>query len=292
MTDQGQLIDDGRKSGVYYGDDVLETPFAQVPVALMRRGDLQPGPRLLYAVLATFRYHRGDPVWPSKATLAEHCGVSERQVRTWQAVLIKEGYVTVEDRPGRTPMIWLWPNGEGGSTRPGGRKPTSGVGRKPTSGEEESVEEVQGRFSAAGKPATIPMDGAAQLQHLREGVPPEDLSLIDEWLDAAASQNQSGTMTMSRRVNETRALLSLRGAVGAEAWRYGMSAALRKEGGPALALNYVKKAAGSWRPGMDLPGNGRRLPVEDPARQYERELMAEDAERERLAEEERRAAKA
>lgn len=84
-----------------------------------------------------------------------------------------------------------------------------------------------------------------QLGDLRADVPTEELALIDEYLDHAAAENKSGTITLGRRVNETRDLLDLRETLGEGPWRYGMSAANRKS---APNLNYVKKAAGSWKP--------------------------------------------
>jgi phage replication O-like protein O len=92
-----------------------------------------------------------------------------------------------------------------------------------------------------------------QLRELRNGVPTEDLSLIDEYLDNAADKNQSGIITIGRRVNETRELLKLRDDLGEGPWRYGMAAANRQR---APALNYVKKAAGSWK--LSSSGSGTR----------------------------------
>jgi len=82
-----------------------------------------------------------------------------------------------------------------------------------------------------------------QLRDLRDGIPTEDLSLIDEYLDNAASENTTGRISLGRRVNETRDLLELRSDLGKGPWRYGMAAANRA-GAPNA--NYVKKAAGSW----------------------------------------------
>jgi len=82
-----------------------------------------------------------------------------------------------------------------------------------------------------------------KLRHLHNGIPAADLDLLSEYLEHAARQNKTNTITMGRRLNETRELLDLRQEVGPEAWRYGMAAANRA-GAPNP--RYVTSAAESY----------------------------------------------
>jgi hypothetical protein len=84
-----------------------------------------------------------------------------------------------------------------------------------------------------------------ELLELRKTASREDLSLIDEYLELAAAENKSGTITMGRRLNETRELLELQETLGAEAWRHGMRVALKAE---APNANYVKKVGQKYDP--------------------------------------------
>lgn len=90
-----------------------------------------------------------------------------------------------------------------------------------------------------------------QLASLTANLPPADITLIDAFLELAAAENKSGSITASRRVNETRALCELQQEIGTDAWRYGMEAAIRAE---APNINYVKKAARSWNKTTDTVG--------------------------------------
>lgn len=81
-------------------------------------------------------------------------------------------------------------------------------------------------------------------QHL-DGLDPEDVALIEEYMDNAARQNKSGKITMQRRVDETLELAQLRARFGAEAWQHGMRAA-NKAGVPNTT--YVQRCAENWTP--------------------------------------------
>jgi len=92
-------------------------------------------------------------------------------------------------------------------------------------------------------PAAPTLSLQQQLEQLRDGIPADQLALVDEFLDLCAAENKTGQIALGRRVNETRALLELREKLGPDPWAYGMDAACRKE---APNINYVKKAAASW----------------------------------------------
>ncbi|MHB8995452.1 MAG: replication protein [Armatimonadota bacterium] len=97
-------------------------------------------------------------------------------------------------------------------------------------------------------------------------VPQAHRELLDGFIENCAAANDTGTITLSREVTEIRALLSVREEVGVEAWVYGMFQANAKR---ATAINYIKKAAGSYRPGSSnggLPADSPLLKMRGPAR--------------------------
>ena len=106
-----------------------------------------------------------------------------------------------------------------------------------------------------------------QLEALREPLSDEDIGLIDAYLDNCAAENDSGEITLGRRLNETRDLIALRDGngqtvgLGVQPWRYGMQQANRA-GAPNHT--YVRKAAGSWQPhqsgGSRTSGTGGGYP--------------------------------
>lgn len=106
----------------------------------------------------------------------------------------------------------------------------------------------------------------AEQEALLSEVPQAHRELLDGFIENCAAANGTGTITLSREVTEIRALLSLREEVGVEAWVYGMFQANAKR---ATAINYIKKAAGSYRPGSSnggLPADSPLLKMRGPAR--------------------------
>ncbi|MHB8997664.1 MAG: replication protein [Armatimonadota bacterium] len=101
---------------------------------------------------------------------------------------------------------------------------------------------------------------------LLTGLPQAVCELLEGWIENCAAANGTGTITLSREVSELRALLGLREEVGADAWAYGIFQANAKR---ATAINYIKKAAGSYRPGSSdggLPADSPLLKMRGPAR--------------------------
>lgn len=101
---------------------------------------------------------------------------------------------------------------------------------------------------------------------LLTGLPQAVCELLEGWIENCAAANGTGTITLSREVSELRALLGLREEVGVDAWAYGIFQANAKR---ATAINYIKKAAGSYRPGSSnggLPADSPLLKMRGPAR--------------------------
>lgn len=103
-------------------------------------------------------------------------------------------------------------------------------------------------------------------------VPQGQRELIEGFIENCAAENGTGTVTLSREVSTTRELLALRDEVGGDAWAYGM---FQANGKRATAINYVKKAAGSFRPGSSNGG----LSVESPLLKMRGPARAEAFER-------------
>jgi len=79
-----------------------------IPRVIARDRKLPPGARLLWGVIRQ-RSHRDGVCASSDADLAEELGVSERQLRRYCAVLVREGLMLSKPRPGLTPhrgLLW------------------------------------------------------------------------------------------------------------------------------------------------------------------------------------------
>lgn len=290
-------------------------PFAQVTTAVLRDPTLEPGPKTLYAVLCTYLYFGHDTAWPSQATLAEQCGVHERTIRKWMTTLKQAGLVTVEQRPGSTPLYRIWlgeapaPQGqpdadnaaEGGPTGPPPPRP-----HRATKEEEVRPEEEEGTTLVLASPSAPPAQREKKQKKAKTPRPSEDWNALtaelreprsrrvraalDSWMLRAGQANQSGAITDARCYNETVKLLDVLDEVADEdAWCSGVDTTVAEA--EKLNFKFLRSciATAQKKRGEDGGfGGPRRLPVEDPARKYEAELMAEDAERERLAAEERK----
>lgn len=68
--------------------NTVDTPYAQIPVWLIRAGkEVTPGALMLYAALKTYTKNGHSRAFPSQETLAEDMGVSSRQVRNYMQQL-------------------------------------------------------------------------------------------------------------------------------------------------------------------------------------------------------------
>lgn len=78
-------------------------PYAPLSLAIAARTDLSPTAKLVHAVLVR---HQGDneSAWPSATTLGREIGVGERRVREVLRELELAGVVSIEARPGRSPL--------------------------------------------------------------------------------------------------------------------------------------------------------------------------------------------
>jgi len=236
-----------------WGPEALRHGFATVPRTVMYDGTLALGPKVLYGVIAGHLWGSSSVAWPSQARLAECCGVNSREtIRKWTRELEDRGLLTTDQRKDGSLVYTLWvptscPSREGTPCPFSEGTPAhSGRGPSPL---EMGTEVQEGKYKKGKRlsvPSKLGTEGLVdELLELRKTASREDLSLIDEYLELAAAENKSGTITMGRRLNETRELLELQETLGAEAWRHGMRVALKAE---APNANYVKKVGQKYDP--------------------------------------------
>jgi hypothetical protein len=233
--------------GVFqWGHDVLRVPWTEMPTEVLRDSNLDAGPRLLYAILCSFMYRGRDIAYPSKKTLSDYCGVSERQVRTYQTALVEEGLLTIEERPGETNIYRLWvksqgrkhSSGEGGSTvPPPPRKHSSAeedvrtedVQRKTY--DNDSSEETSDRaqqthlelnMEDTSKLTPSQAKWRARLQARLATFPPDQRRLVCQYLEIAEDDPRAHAATDQGKCSRVDALQDLLEEHGEEAWRYGL----------------------------------------------------------------------
>lgn len=240
--------DAGRLS---WGPDALRIGYARVPSGVLRDPDLAAGPKLLYAVIASYLWGESDVAWPAQATLAEACGrVTTETIRKWTRALEAIGLLTVERVEGGTPRYRLWvpsptpqptlgaqPELGGGPTYVGGT-PQPTLGGRTSSEEDEVNRESDARATPVPPPVENPVENSSRLAYVLAQQPPACRTLTEAWLEL---KSLSGMQAAA----EVEALESLRLSVGAAAWEYGMRAALEHDVG---RLSYVRKAAEGYRP--------------------------------------------
>ena len=75
--------------------------YGTIPQTIMRRKDIRPAAKVLYARLTL--YERGGGTWASDAAIADEIGLSERTVRREVAALLDAGLIV--RRPGRARVL-------------------------------------------------------------------------------------------------------------------------------------------------------------------------------------------
>lgn len=288
-----------------WGPEALRAGFAQIPRSVLRDPDLPPGPKVVYAVLASYLWSGDEVAWPSQEQIAHDAGdISVRQVRRHLRDLEGRGLLSTEHRDGTTPLYSLWIPEERYRTDLSGpeeepRTPMSAPPRTPMSADievvdVEAVDVEEGTTlslqspSATATPARQRPRLTEQQASMEEGLllqGDQDADLILEVVECLTA----GAKTARSRLNRIKETLAMREEYGREAWLYAMRKTAAK--GRIHSLAYVQKIAREYDPqeagtGWDGPVEARRLPV-DRAAEYEAELVAEDAERERLAAAER-----
>jgi DNA-binding transcriptional MocR family regulator len=91
------MVDEDERASIRFREGWLDAGYTQVPNVVLRRHDLSPGAKVVYALLLSYAWQE-DHCWPGQERLADEAGASARSVRTWLQELRERGLVTVERR--------------------------------------------------------------------------------------------------------------------------------------------------------------------------------------------------
>jgi len=103
------MPDEDERASIRFREGWLDAGYTQVPNVVLRRHDLSPGAKVVYALLLSYAWQE-DHCWPGQARLADEAGASPRSVRTWLQELRERGLVTIERRGlTLTNVYWIEP---------------------------------------------------------------------------------------------------------------------------------------------------------------------------------------
>lgn len=91
------MVDEDERASIRFREGWLDAGYTQVPNVVLRRHDLSPGAKVVYALLLSYAWQE-DHCWPGQARLADEAGASPRSVRTWLQELRERALVTIERR--------------------------------------------------------------------------------------------------------------------------------------------------------------------------------------------------
>lgn len=79
-------------------DAISQSGFVQVPIAILRSGDLSMGAKMAYTSLLSYAWYN-DYCFPGQDRMAEDIGSSRKSVNQWLQELDKKGFIKIV-RPG------------------------------------------------------------------------------------------------------------------------------------------------------------------------------------------------
>ena len=87
-------------AGLYIHDELLREGFVQLPLPVLRDGNLLPGAVKLYSVILYYAWKLS--YWPGVKTCEYEFGLSRRAITRYLADLEEHGYIRVERHPDNT----------------------------------------------------------------------------------------------------------------------------------------------------------------------------------------------
>lgn len=95
MKALGELLEQNIK--LVGADALSQRGFVQVPVAILRHGDLSMGAKMAYTALLSYAWHN-DFCFPGQDRMAEDIGTSRKSVNLWLQELDKKGFIKIKRR--------------------------------------------------------------------------------------------------------------------------------------------------------------------------------------------------
>ncbi len=78
-------------------DALSQRGFVQVPIAIVRNGDLSLGAKMVYTALLSYAWHN-DYCFPGQERMAEDIGSSRKSVNLWLQELDNKGFIKIVRR--------------------------------------------------------------------------------------------------------------------------------------------------------------------------------------------------